>query len=267
VFGTSATAAERLRDAYSELLTGPAVAAGTVIPNLLSDPGPTFPYDFTDERIGQYTSLKGAADPQELLGRISASARYDVRMSQRANVTVKIENDAFDALKHLHNERMQAIGGLAKPDAFFTLLPKLLRAGEQFDLFTARRDGELVALVLLLYTGDVVEYFIPVVRPEHRSAQPTAAILFAAMQHAARRGFRVWNWGGTWLSQGGVLRFKHNWGAVDRRYFYYTRVTNPRVLEASANELLISHSGFYVLPFAQLNSARPRLESDVRVAH
>ena len=174
-------------------------------------------------------------------------------------------NDAFDDLMRLHKERMQVIGGRAKPDAFFTLLPRLFRAGEQFDIFTARRDGELVALILLLYGGQVVEYFIPVVRPEHRSAQPTAAILFAAMQHAARCGFRLWNWGGTWLSQDSVAHFKRNWGGVDRRYFYYTRLTDPRLLHASAEELLAGYAGFYVLPFTQLATAQ--VKPDARSAN
>ena len=252
VLGTSVAATEQVRDAYSELLAGPNVIAGTVIPNPFSAARPLFPSDFVDERIGSFTSLDGTQDEQVLLGRISASARYDVRLSQRANITVAIENDAFDALRLLHQERMQEIGGRAKPDAFFTLLPKLFRAGGQFDLFVARRDGELVALILLLYGGEVVEYFIPVVRREHRGAQPTAAILFAAMQHAARRGFRLWNWGGTWLSQEGVLRFKRNWGGVDHRYFYYTRVADKSLLDLSADKLQAAYNGFYVVPFDQL---------------
>jgi hypothetical protein len=252
VIGSSAAAREMLLDAYAEITSAATVAAATAIPHPRHPGSLRYPHDYIDERIGQFTDLEGAQDSQVLLGRITASARYDLRLSQRAGVTVAVENDALDALKSMHLERMREIGGKPKPDRFFSLLPQYFRAGEQFNLYAARRDGALIALMLILYGGSVAEYFIPAVLPEHRGSQATAAILFKAMQDAAQRGMRLWNWGGTWLSQDGVSRFKRNWGAIDRPYYYYTRISNPRLLAASGDELQSGYEHFYVLPFSLL---------------
>jgi Acetyltransferase (GNAT) domain len=238
----------------SELADAPGVAAATVIMHPLRMDEPPFRHDLTDERIGQITNLEGAADAQSLRMRIAASARYDVRLAERAGVTVAIDNGAFAALQAMHDERLAALGGLAKPAAFFTLVPRIFSPGEDFDLYVAHQEGQLLAALLVLYGGGIAEYFVPAVRPEHRSSQPTAAILFRAMQDATSRGCRLWNWGGTWLTQEGVMRFKRNWGATDYPYRYYTRVGNPALFDASKDELLAAYAGFYVLPFDKLKA-------------
>ena len=49
---------------------------------------------------------------------------------------------------------------------------------------------------------------MPVVNSEARSLQPTSAIIYFAMNDTRERGFKLWNWGGTWASQDGVYKFK-----------------------------------------------------------
>jgi hypothetical protein len=72
-----------------------------------------------------------------------------------------------------------------------------------------------------------------------------------------RRGCRLWNWGGTWTSQGGVYRFKRKWGAEDRPYRYFIRINDRSVLDATPEELLERFPHFYVVPFSALRSAAP----------
>ena len=42
------------------------------------------------------------------------------------------------------------------------------------------------------------------------------------MLYAHKKGLKHWNWGGTWETQEGVMAFKRKWGAIDKKYFYYT---------------------------------------------
>ena len=81
-------------------------------------------------------------------------------------------------------------------------------------------------------------------------------VIFEAMQDAARRGCRNWNWGGTWLSQGGVYDFKSRWGARDVPYHYYVRLhaRGAALARLSREELLAEYPYFYVLPFSALES-------------
>ena len=69
---------------------------------------------------------------------------------------------------------------------------------------------------------------------------------------AIERGYERWNWGGTWLSQEGVRRFKNKWAAQDVPYRYYTQVNDMSVLERTPRELLEAYPGFYLVPFNEL---------------
>jgi hypothetical protein len=98
----------------------------------------------------------------------------------------------------------------------------------------------------------VVEYFTPATDVGYRGLQPMSLLVFTAMQDAVRRGCRWWNWGGTWVTQDGVYRFKKRWGTVDRRYFYHTTVFDKGILRCSPEQLLEAYPYFYVVPFTQL---------------
>jgi len=252
VLGEAGAAEAALWKGFRDLISGADTASVNVVMNPFRPVAPPFPCDFTDTRIGQVTPIDGCADPDVLRRRIVASARYDVRVAERNGISVAIENDAFASLEEMHRERMENLGGQAKPHEFFTLVPEIFQVGHDYDLYVARRDRAVVAALLVFYCGAAAEYFMPAVRPEHRSSQPTAALVFRAMQDAAARGYRLWNWGGTWPSQEGVMRFKRNWGAADRPYSYYTAVANKALLRASAAELVAAYPGFYTVPFAQL---------------
>ena len=50
---------------------------------------------------------------------------------------------------------------------------------------------------------------------------------------AVERGYAWWNWGGTWLTQEGVLRFKRKWGARERRYRYFVKLNDRSLFDES----------------------------------
>ena len=73
------------------------------------------------------------------------------------------------------------------------------------------------------------------------------------MKNASEKGFKFWNWGGTWLNQDGVYRFKSRWGTKDFPYYYYTTLKNKEVLNLSKEEILSKFPYFYVISFNELN--------------
>ncbi len=255
VLGGDSAAHRALWNAYADMTTGSGIAASTVVMNPLADETPEIPRDCLDERIGQITYLDFGPEPSRgLLGRIDSSARRNLQKAERSDVEVELDNGAFGALEAIHRENMAAIGGRVKPPEFFELLPRHFTPGSDYNLYVARRRGVVVGVVLLFYAGRTADYFMPATRVEERPYQPSAAILFRAMLDAAARGYTVWNWGGTWLSQEGVLRFKRKWGAVDRRYRYYTQINNSSLYEADKETLLGTYGYFYVLPFDRLKT-------------
>ena len=239
--------------AFDEQTRKPGLAASTIVRNPLDREACPIAGDIEDSRISQFSRLDFGGDPEAaLLALIDPAARRNIRTAQRAEIAVSIDNGALQELKEIHRENILAIGGRVKPDRFFSLLPRFFVPGEDYRLYVAHLDGELIGALLLLYAGNVVEYFTPGIRLAYRAQQPSALLLYRAMIDAANEGYRLWNWGGTWLTQEGVLRFKRKWGAEDHVYHYHTRVGNPTLLQQSAAQLLEHYDYFYVLPFDRL---------------
>ena len=246
-------AKQALLDAYQDLVSDPNVGASTIISNPFDREEHVNTHNMKDSRISQITKLDFHGDFESaLFSIIDPTARRNIRTAQRAQVSVAIENEAIQDLKDIHLENMSAIGGRSKPDAFFTLLPKYFDAGTDYRVYVARLDGKVVGSMLLFFSNNVVEYYMPGTRLAYRAMQPSALMIFQAMIDSAKDGCRLWNWGGTWLSQEGVMRFKNKWGAQTGIYHYYTNVKNTALTELSAAELLESYPYFYVLPFSKL---------------
>ena len=237
----------------------PGVAAATMIANPIAAHAlPAIPFDAEDERTGQFTPLPAAERAEDaLLDAIDATARRNIAHARKAGVSVREDPDAFAFLEATHRANMAEIGGLAKPPSYFAATPRRFRHGEDWRLYVASLDGVPVAAVLLFYANGVVEYFTPAITPEGRRSQATALILFEAMVAAARRGFRSWNWGGTWPDQDGVFRFKRKWGAEPRPYRYLVSIRDRRVLTTPRAELLAAYPWFYVVPFRLLDGHDP----------
>lgn len=257
VLASTRAASTALWRRFDQLASMSDVAAATVICNpLIDQPTPPVDHDFVEERIGQVTWLPAADDAAEaVLALIDGSTRRNIRKAQKSGVSVLVENSAVDSLERIHRENMEEIGGRQKSGKFFMELPINLKVNSEYRIYTARIDNEIVSALLLLYFNDSVEYFMPATLSEFRNSQPMALAIYQAMLDAAARGIACWNWGGTWLSQEGVYRFKKKWGAEDQRYRYYVRVNDKSLLSRSRAELLNAYPDVYVVPFDRLKAA------------
>jgi hypothetical protein len=256
LIGENLEACTALRAAYREILNAPDLAAATLIENPLLPGGANgLSYDFIDERIGQLTPLPSDGDPEaSLMQSFHHKTRNMVRKAHKLGVEVEVDNDALHFLVAVHEENMRQIGGLAKPKRFFDILPLYFRPEQDYRLYLARLGGERVAGVLVFYYNRTAEYYTPVVLNEYRNSQALSAAIFRAMCDASAQGYTWWNWGGTWLSQDSVYRFKSRWGTLDFPYRYFTSIHNPDILLASSSELLSAYPSFFTLPFSVLST-------------
>jgi hypothetical protein len=74
------------------------------------------------------------------------------------------------------------------------------------------------------------------------------------MNDAAARGYRWWNWGGTWPSQTGVYRFKRKWSTMEQRYDYAVQLNDHSLLDWPPARFASEMPGFYAVPFSALRS-------------
>ena len=212
-----------------------------------------FNFTYKDYRIGQLTPLP--KKKEELFQILSNPRPRNIRKAIKSNVSIRLSNsrEDFNFLIKTHQDNMQNIGGKAKEASFFNLIYN----GEtkyDYKLYIAEIDGERVAGLLLFYFNQTVEYFTPCTLDEFRNLQPSSLLIFEAMKDAIDDGYSSWNWGGTWEEQKGVYDFKKKWGAVDKKYYYYTKVFNEDIIKLSSETLLDCFPNFYTLPFKYLKN-------------
>jgi len=254
LIGADPAARQALVGAYNARVAQDDVATATVVESPLDTDRVTgWRHELNDERIGQFTPIDFVENHGDaLMASFHYKTRNAIRKAWKSGAVVAVENDAMDFLAEVHELNMREIGGVPKPRGFFNLVAAHFRPDLDYRIYVTRLNSEAVAAVLVLYFNRVVEYFTPVVRKEYRESQALSAAIFRAMDDASKAGFRWWNWGGTWLSQDGVYRFKSRWGTKNLRYQYYTTVQNRSVLRAQRCEILSGYPSFFVVPFASL---------------
>jgi hypothetical protein len=256
LIGADPVARQALVDAYNARVAQDDVATATVVENPLDTDRVTgWRHELNDERIGQFTPIDYVENHGDaLMASFHYKTRNAIRKAWKLGAVVAVENNAMDFLAEVHELNMREIGGVPKSRRFFNLIPAHFRPDVDYRVYVTRLNGEAVAAVLVFFFNRVVEYFTPVVRKEYRDSQALSAAIFQAMGDASKAGFRWWNWGGTWLSQDGVYRFKSRWGTKDFSYRYFTTVRNRAVMQAQRRELLAGYTSFYTVPFTALSS-------------
>jgi len=215
-------------------------------------------YTHRDSRIGQITKLssndKGL--DENLMALFHSKTRNMVRKACKNDIQIFQSCDIEDLkiLHTIHNENLLALDGIPKPFAMFQHISSNFKQGEDYTAFFARYKNKIVAGLLLLYFNKTVEYYTPAVEEEFRSLQPLSLLIYDSMKDAVKKGFKYYNFGGTWKSQTGVYRFKNRWGAKDFEYHYFTKLN--RGMEFFKNigkeKLLKEYPFFYTVPFSNI---------------
>jgi hypothetical protein len=208
--------------------------------------------DKKDYRIGQITPMSNFSDhiEEDLMELYDNPRPRNIRRAIKAEVSISVRHgrEAIDFLYKVHKENIESIGGLAKRKDFFDLIPSYFKVDE-YAIYVAEKDGQPISALLLFYFNKTVEYFTPATIHEFRNDQPSALIIYRAMEDAVERGFKYWNWGGTWETQEGVYDFKKRWGAKDFRYEYFIQLVKPEVANIAIEELKRAFPNFYLYPY------------------
>lgn len=251
IFAKTDKARQLLIEKYNERTSENNVAAATLIENPFQKNTELVEHHFVDHRISQVTDLR-MVNHTDLFSRIDSSARRNINKARKSGIQVGIDSLAMDFLYKTHVANMKDMNGKAKEKAFFDFIPSHFKPGRDYRIYVAYYNEQPIAALLLFYYKQFVEYFTPVTEASFRDLQPMAIILSAAMQDAVREGYHFWNWGGTWLSQEGVYRFKKKWAADDIDYRYYIKVNHKDLLKLTSEQLLEAYPNFFVLPFSLL---------------
>ena len=245
-----------LYESLSNYVSKNHVAAVTIITSPFDNYSRKFLIDnfnktYSDYRIGQVTALPKNKD--DLIKLFDNPRPRNIKKAIKSGVTIRKSTlkEDFDFLFETHNINMERIQGKSKSKLFFELVKKNMPE-EFYSLYIAELTGRKIAALLLFYFNKTLEYFTPCSIYEYRNLQANSLLIYTAMQDAIDKDFKYWNWGGTWESQKGVYDFKKKWGAIDKNYYYYTRVINDKIIEIQRDKLLKDFPNFYIYPFNRL---------------
>jgi hypothetical protein len=246
---------DTLLNEYNIFINQKDVVCATLIENPLNPMKNKPLHNMIDQRIGQFTSIGGLQNYEySLFKMIDGNRRNEIRRAQKHNVKVVEDNTQINFIMNVHQLEMKKNNRKFKTDTFFNNINKYFIPGQDFKIFIAYREGKAIAGLLIFYFNKVAEYFTPVVLEEERVFQPMSLILYYAIIDAMRRNYDWFNWGGTWLSQEGVYRFKKQMGAKDFPYYYYTHISDPEILKLNPDYLLNAYSDFYLYNFNHLEA-------------
>jgi lipid II:glycine glycyltransferase (peptidoglycan interpeptide bridge formation enzyme) len=129
---------------------------------------------------------------------------------------------------------------------------------KDFKLLFSERNGEIIGALLLFYYKDMVEYYTPAFKLEYSGLQPLSMLIFEGMKDAVKNAYTMWNFGGTWHSQQGVLKFKRSWGPRQSSYYYYINCyqDSDSIRSLPAETFTDEYKWFYVIPFSCLKASR-----------
>lgn len=215
----------------------------------------------SQERLGQFNLFQQAEippfQPGDLLTKLPPKRRWDVRKAKKNGfaVTHGGGDQEFSILEALHLESMERVGGIPKNPSFFNGLRETFEYDQDYRIYLAELQGEVVSALLVLFFKDTVEYFLPATKSASLSLQPMSLLIFTAMQDAVvEKNSTIWNWGGTWQTQLGVYEFKRGWGASELKYSYWTFVNRESEITLHSKENYIEwYPNFFVYPFQELS--------------
>ena len=241
-------------ECYNNLIEGASFSTFIENPFDINKQKPIF--DLSSQRVCQFTDTS-KIDLEDLTTIFTSKKRNDIRRALRHDLDVYIDcsDRAKQFLINTHTENMLAIGAASKSEQYFHDLFSIFRAGTDYEIFVARKNGQSIAALLVLYHKNIIEYYVPVILRQHRGLQALSLIIYEAMRQNKPKGRTIWNWGGNGASLDSVYRFKKSWGAVDLPYRYFTKINKEYPLSLDPNKLLSDYAGFYLYPFEQCQDA------------
>ena len=214
---------------------------------------------FVLENQCQVLDLDTALDAAGELRGGSDSLRRNLRRAATGRLVVDETQSAANVAEWyaLHAARHREIGATPLPERLFraALEHAVPRGVARFFFVRTADGGELAAGGLYLLHGQVMDALMPAVRSEHAALAPGHGLALHSMRWARSRGIRLYNWQAS-PPEGGVRRFKLQWGSRDAAYRYLTRVTGDArpFLEARAEVVRAGYAWHYALPFDRVGA-------------
>jgi lipid II:glycine glycyltransferase (peptidoglycan interpeptide bridge formation enzyme) len=196
-----------------------------------------------DYRIGQFTPLPAS------ISDFHVKTRNAIRKGNKLNLSIEKREDdeSWQWMQSVHDKSIKSLNGVSKSMEIYNALRQSF--SQEVELWVGRLDGKPISGVVIIKYQNTVEYFTPVIEHNYRDSQALSALIYRIMEIAGESGAKLWNWGGTWQSQKGVYRFKNRWGAFDKTYRYFNKVSSKMLFKSPKNQLSKAFPFFYLFKY------------------
>jgi hypothetical protein len=219
--------------------------------------------DYALENACQVLDLGEAFDPAGMLRVGSENLRRNLRRAQSGALAIdEAETPAnVEEWYEIHAARHREIGATPLPKGLFTSALGQAVPAEKARFFFVRLadSGEMIGGGFYVHHGVVMDAFMPSVASAHAGLAPAYLLAWHSIGWARARGIRYYNWQAS-PPDGGVHRFKTQWGSRDLPYWYLTRVTGDATpfLESTVETVAAAYRWHYVLPFDRIGHGAAR---------
>ncbi len=195
----------------------------------------------------------------EIVG-ASSNLRRNLRRAQSGALSIDQtqSRENVDTWYEIHRARHTEIGATPLPkDLFVGALDHMVPAGAGRFFFVRETDTRaMVAGGFYVAHGEVMDALMPSMRTDAARLAPNFLLAMHSISWARKNGIRYYNWQGS-PPQGGVDRFKRQWGSRDYGYCYFSKITGDasKILSSDAGEISRGYPWHYVLPFDSLGAA------------
>ena len=157
---------------------------------------------------------------EEWLSRMKQKARYNLRLSQRSGVIVRVaKDDELPTLYQMYAQTAARDGFIIREMDYYLKVWRSFIQGGMAEALVAEVEGQLVAGLVLFYLGNRAWYFYGMSTTLHRDKMPNYLLQWEAMRLARERGCELYDlWGAPEVFDPtdrmyGVFRFKDGLGA------------------------------------------------------
>jgi hypothetical protein len=218
------------------------------------------PPDYVLENVCQVLDLDGALDGagQPVAG--SEHLQRNLRKALAAGLVVDDAQsaDSVAAWYAIHVARHGEIGATPLPEALFTgaLAHMVPRDKAHFFFVRLAGSGALVGGGFYLHHQAVIDALMPAVQSDAAALGANYLLALHSIRWAARRGLRFYNWQGS-PPDGGVYRFKRQWGSRDVPYAFLTWITGDEApfVRSTVDAVRAGYAWHYVLPYDRIGEA------------
>lgn len=151
---------------------------------------------------------------EELLSRMKSKVRYNVRLAEKKGVRVLAtrEQKYQKAFFNLIEATADRQGIRAHPKNYYEKMLQVFPE-EKLTLYAAEYEGEVLAVNLVLFSGDTATYLHGGTSDHHREVMAPVLLQWEQIQEAKRRGCHWYDFGGVSLQTelaawAGITRFK-----------------------------------------------------------